>query len=236
LDRLQVALVLGLFDDRDALRELRALPRSLPEAVDEIVCLTPAFEPPPDVERGLSAIRVRVARLSSFDSQISLSDLMHPPARTVPLVPLSAEQELEALAAGFTCRWPIVITGARAKGGANIVEINGEKRPLGSATFPLFVRLLAGLFETTHGFLPKGRMLGGGGLADEGYYTSDGMDQAIGRLRNALGPFRSLVEVTGRMIRISAHPGYVRLGIEALASHPDDRVQDLTRRIAATRR
>ena len=237
VDKARVALVLGLFDDRDATAELRALRGILPDAADEIVCLALAFEPPPDIERMLAAIRVRVIPLAGFDGDRSLRDLLRPHARTVPLVTLSAGQEDEAVAAGFTRRWPIVITGRRAKGGANIVEINGDERQFGRATFPLFMRLVAGLFETPNGYLPKGQMRGAGGLAAEGYYTSDGMEPAIGRLRDALGPeFRALIEVSGGMIRLSTHPEYLRVALDVLSRHPDKRIHVLAAQITATKR
>lgn len=232
VDEARVALVLGLFDGRDAMGELRALRGILPDAADEIACLTPAFEPPLDAERMLAAIRVRVIPLAGFDGDRSLRDLLRPPARTVPLVTLSAEQEEEALTAGLLCHWPIIITGRIAKRGLNIVEINGKERHLGRAAFPLFMRLVTALFETANGYVPKGRMREAGGLAAEGYYRSDGMEPAIGRLRDALGPeFKSLVEVHNGAIRLSVHPAYVRCAPELETAHADPRVRDLVARM-----
>lgn len=230
----RVALVLGLFDERDAMNELRAVPGVLPEAVDEIVCLTPGYDAPPTDARALAAIRVRTSRLDRFDPQGSLSDLLRTPTRTVPLITLTEEQEHEFADAGFKCRWPIVIHGATGKGGTNIIEIDGQERPLGRAMFPLFMRLVTGLFETENGYLPVGRLRGGGGLAREGYYSSDGAYQAIDRLRSALGAgCQELVEVAGGAIRLSTHPGYVRVECDVLAQHRDARVQQLAARIAA---
>lgn len=234
MDGARIALVLGLFDDRDAVRELRALPGALPEAVDEVVCLTPTFEPWPEIERALAAIHVRTSRLSGFSMQVSLSELLRPPARTVPLVTLTAAEEQEFLAAGFTCRWPIVVTGRTAAHGANIIEINGEERRFGPATFMLFMRLVAGLSETTGGYVRKGKMGrgGGGGLAAEGYYTEEGMEGAIGRLRQALGSeFKMLVEVGRGMVRLSTHPRYIKASHELLANHSSDVIQTLSARI-----
>ena len=151
----------------------------------------------------------------------------------VPLATLTEDQEHEFADAGFKCRWPIVICGATGKGGTNIIEIEGQERPLGRAMFPLFMRLVTGLFETENGYLPVGRLLGGGGLAREGYYSSDGAYQAIHRLRSALGAgYQELVEVAGGTIRLSTHPGYVRVECDVLAQHRDARVQQLTARIA----
>lgn len=230
----QVALVLGLFDDRDAARELRALPGALPEAVDDVVCLAPAYVPPPDIERSLAAIRVRTLRLERFDSQGSLADLLRAPSRTAPLVILTDSQELEFAAAGFRCRWPIVVDGRAAKGGANVVEVAGSECRFGPATFRLFMRLLAASFETANGYLPVGQLRGGGGLAAEGYYSSEGAYQAHNRLRDALGTnYRELLEVGGGMIRLSTHRGFVRVESDKLARHRDPRVQDLAARIAA---
>lgn len=229
----RVALVLGLFDERDAMNELRALPGVLPEAVDETVCLTPGYDASPADARALSAIRVRTSRLDRFDPQGSLSDLLRTPTRTVPLVTLTEEQEHEFADAGFKCRWPIVIRGETVKGGANIVEIDGQERRLGRAMFPLFMRLVTGLFETENGYLPVGRLRANGGLAAEGYYKSDSMYQAHGQLRAALADYADLVEVGDRMIRLSTHWGYVRVHCDTLARHRDARIQDLATRIAA---
>jgi hypothetical protein len=237
LDDKRLALILGLFDDRDALRELRALPKSLPppESANEIVCLTPAFQPSPEEELALAAIHVRVARLSGFSLQGTLQELLRPPALTVPFVALSPEQEQEAVAAGFQCRWPILVTGRVAERGTNVVEVNGTERRLSPKTFPLFMRLATALYETENGYIAMGSMRGGGGLAGEGYYPSDEVYQANDRLRNALGKFRSLVEVSGGMIRLSTHPRYIDVNHQLLAQHPNDAVQALSARILRAR-
>ena len=117
--------------------------------------------------------------------------------------------------------------------GANIVEIEGKERRLERATFALFLRLVTALFETANGFLPKGSMRGTAGLAAEGYYTSDGAEQAIGRLRKALRPeFDSLIEVSAGNIRLSTHRRYVKVSGPTLAQHADKRVQALAQRIS----
>ena len=234
IDDQRFALVLSLFDDRDAMRELRALPGALPVSVDEVVCLTPTFEPSPDETLALSAIHVSVARVDTFDTKVSLRELLRPARRTVPLVTLTTEQQAEARAATFRCSWPIVVTGQVAKGGTNVVEIAGAECRLGRAAFPLFMRLLTGLFESENGYLPVGRLRGGGGLAGEGYYKSESTYQAHDQLRGALGDeYEELVEVGGGMIRLSVHRGYVRVDCEVLAQHRDARVRQLAARIAA---
>lgn len=231
-DNRRVALVLGLFDDRDAMRELRALPGALPVSVDGVVCLTPTFEPSPDETLALSAIHVRVARVDTFEKKVSLQEPLRQAQRTVPLVTLSTDQQAEARAAAFRCSWPIVVTGRVAKRGANVVEINGTERRLSPRTFPLLVRLVAALVETDNGYVPMGSMRGGGGLASEGYYPSDEVHQANSRLRDALGPYRDLVEVSGGQIRLSTHPKYITTDYRQLARHPNTAVQALSLRIS----
>ncbi len=233
VDGRRVGLVLGLFDERHALNELRALPGVLPDGGHEILCVTPTYAPPPEVERHLAAIHVRTMRLDSFEPKDSIADLMRPATQMVPLVALTDVQEQEFRAAAFQCRWPIVIFGQTAKGGLNVIEIDGDERRLGRATFPLFMRLVTGLFETENGFVPVGRFRGGGGLADEGYYKSESAYQALNQLRMALGDeFRELVEVGDQMVRLSTHRAYVRVDCDVLAQHRDDRIRELAKRIS----
>lgn len=230
----RIGVVLGLFDDRDAVRELRALPRTISDAVDLVVCLSPAFQPTPEVALQLRALGVSVLPLDRLDVRKAIEQHLAMPSRTVPLVVLSPDEEREFTAARFRCRWPIVVTGETGKGGTNVVEIAGTTLTLGPVLFPLFMRLLTALFETENGFLPVNQPRRGKGLAGEGYYRFDRAYQTHGDFRAALGDrFRDLVEVGGEMIRLSTHRAYVQVDCEVLILHRDVRVQDLARRVAA---
>jgi len=145
-DRLALAFVLGLFHEhRTALTHLRALPSSLPSRYDRFVVACPTFTPTPFEQRGLESLDVFV-------------------------VPLN-EREFEARR--FCSRHAIHITGRIVRRQANVVQVGSADVPVTERPFQLFMRLVAGLFETDDGFLPRGSMKHGGGLADEGYYTSE---------------------------------------------------------------
>ena len=68
-------------------------------------------------------------------------------------------------------------------------------------------------------------------MAQEGYYPSDEVRQANGRLREALGPYQDLVEVNGGYIRLSTHPRYVTIDCQQMRRHPDERVRNLAGQI-----
>ena len=74
----------------------------------------------------------------------------------------------------------------------------------------------------------------GGGLASEGYYSAEGAEPALGRLRapfaTALGPAidtTEFLEVGDGKLRISTHPRYVTWDRDQLLTNKDDRVLEL---------
>ena len=73
---------------------------------------------------------------------------------------------------------------------------------------------------------------GGGGLAEEGFYTPDGIEQAWSRLRAPLRPeLAALIERRGGRVRLSTHRRYVSWDRRRLAEHVDDRVHALVRQL-----
>ncbi len=141
------------------------------------------------------------------------------PPRFVPSIVLSDEEERQFSDAGFRCRWPIHVTGRRGARGTNVVEIDGRKLRLRDKPFRLFVRLAVALHETADGWVSAGSMKHGGGLADEGFYTSDGGEKAWKQLRDPLRPqFNSLIERHGGRARLSTHRHYVTWDARCLAS------------------
>jgi len=128
------------------------------------------------------------------------------------------------------------ISGRLERRNTNIIEVGIIRVPLSLAEFKLFVRLAAARFESDDGFAFKGRMRSGGGLAEEGYYSPAGMDQAISRLRK---PFRSLpgvraeelIEVVNGRVRLSLDRDSLSWNADALARHPDAKIRALTDRL-----
>jgi hypothetical protein len=68
-----------------------------------------------------------------------------------------------------------------------------------------------------------------------------GFDQALGRIRRSfrgriggLSP-KQFIEVRRRRVRLSTHPRLIAVDCDALATHPDERVQTLALRIKQVR-
>lgn len=109
------------------------------------------------------------------------------PTRQRPRVILTDEEEREVQLHGFKSRLPINITGKREPRSANVVEVAGEPVTVTDQPFKLFMRLVVASFEKPDGLVARGSMKTTSGLAAEGYYHAEGMEQAIDRLRR---PFR----------------------------------------------
>lgn len=77
------------------------------------------------------------------------------------------------------------------------------------------------------------------GLVAEGFYTEDGAEQAVSRLRAPFGPALQVlkptefIEVRGGQIRLSTHRRFVSCDREMMLDHPDQTVRDLTERIVS---
>jgi hypothetical protein len=118
-----------------------------------------------------------------------------------------------------------------------VVTIGGHEVILPDAEFKLFLRLVAALYETKDGFVDRGQMKQGGGLAEEGIYFPEELDQAVGRLRWRLGPAleglksTKYIEVQRKKIRLSTHRVCVSVDREALQKHPDDQIRQLAGRL-----
>jgi len=138
-------------------------------------------------------------------------------------VALSDPEEREFSDASFRCRWPMHVTGRRLGRGSNVLHINGHEVLITDKPFRLFLRLVVALHERPDGWVSTGSVRHGGGLADEGYYTSDGLEQAWSRLRGPLrAEFNSLIERSCGRVRLSTHRRFVTWDAERLADHDAD--------------
>ena len=116
-----------------------------------------------------------------------------------------------------------------------IVEVDGAEVELTPVPFRLFLRLALALHTEPGGWVDRGTMKQGGGLASEGFYNPEGAEAALGRLRDpfstALGPTLKATEFLevrgGGRLRISTHPKYVTWDRRQLLTHPDERVLKL---------
>jgi hypothetical protein len=239
MDGQLVAVVLALVSEpRQAGQHLTALPGYLPGVHDRIAAVCPSYLPTQGERRRLESLQVFVVTPDDTDLfKVDVSQVLLQLPRKAPRIVLSDEEEEQFDACGFKSRFPIVITGRRERRTGNVLEVGGARVVLTDAPFKLFLRLVAALHETQDGFLPRGSMLDGGGLVVEGFYTEDGVDQALNRLRAPFGPaLRELkptefIEVRGGRIRLSTHRRFIAYDRERLLGHSDQMVRDLTERI-----
>lgn len=241
MDGQLVAFVLALVSEpRQARQHLTALPGYLSGAHDRIAAVCPSYLPSQVERRRLESLQVFVVSPDDTDLfKVDVSQVLLQPPRKAPRIVLSDEEEEEFGACGFKSRLAIVITGRRERRAGNVLEVDGARVGLTDTPFKLFLRLVAALHETRDGFLPRGSMLNRVGLVAEGFYTEDGVEQAVSRLRAPFGPaLRDLkptefVQVRGGQIRLSTHRRFVSCDREMLLGHPDQAVRDLTERIAS---
>lgn len=153
------------------------------------------------------------------------------------ILELSAPEEAEFTVAHFHGRLPIVITGKPAKRASNVLEIDGHHIELADADFVLLLRLVQALYEAADGFVTKGGGARPGGLADEPDLVPAGIEQAIGRLRQAVQPVlgdldpKALIEVVRGRVRLSTHRRFVEIHRERLTQHRHPVVQRVLSRI-----
>jgi hypothetical protein len=234
MDGQLIAFVLALFSgSRQAGQHLTALPGYLPGGHDRILAISPSYLPTQHERRRLESLKVFVVTPDDADLfKVDVSQVLLQLPRKAPRIVLSDEEEEEFDACGFKSRLPIVITGRRERRAGNVLEVGGARVVLTDAPFKLFLRLVAALHETQDGFLPRGSMLDSGGLVAEGFYTEDGVDQALSRLRAPFGPaLRELkptefIEVKGGRIRLSTHRRFVSCDRERLLGHSDQMVRE----------
>lgn len=154
-----------------------------------------------------------------------------------PSIRLSEDDEQELQQHRFKSRLVIQVTGQTEGRKGNVVRVDGAEVILPDAEFRLLVRLIVALYETEDGFVPRGSLSSGGGLADEGIYFAEGLDQAVGRLRWRLAPaFRGLkgtevIEVSRKQIRLSTHRRFVIVDRGRLLQHPDGVIRPLVNRL-----
>jgi hypothetical protein len=238
-DDLSLAFVLALLpEERSARRVLTALPNLLSGMHDRIVAVCPSYFPTQAERRHLESLQVFVVTPNDVDLfKVDLSQVLREPLRKAPRIVLSDKEEEEFGTHGFKSRLPIVITGRTERRAGNVVEVGGAAVVLTDVPFRLFLRLVVALYETENGFLPRGSMMGGGGLVAEGFYTEEGLDQAVHRLRVRFGPAlpdlkpTQFIEIRGGQLRLSTHPRYIACERDRLLRHADQMVRDLAERI-----
>jgi hypothetical protein len=237
-DGRRVAVILGLFcDGRRAAEQLRALPDLLPGSYEAFVVACPSFVLNPHQQRRLEARDIYIAPVGADDLAIDLNAALARPRHRAPQVILSDDEEREVELHGFKSRLPIRITGKREPRSANVVEVAGEPVSVTDQPFKLFVRLVVALFEKPDGFVERGSMKTTSGLAAEGYYHPEGMEQAAARLRSQFrGALKRLsanafIEARRGMIRLSTHFRFVSWDSEALLLHHDREIKRLITRL-----
>jgi len=149
-----------------------------------------------------------------------------------PTVVLNAKQEEEFQRWGYKCRLPIIITGEPAKRKMNKLTINGFDAFVGDISLMILLRLVIQLNKTGVGTVSKAS------LVSAGYVTFTGKEQAIERLRKALGrvlrPYtgHDLIESYGSgAIRLSIHPSLVKYDKRKLSQHYNEKIKRLARRL-----
>jgi 7-cyano-7-deazaguanine synthase in queuosine biosynthesis len=156
---------------------------------------------------------------------------------TRPVIRLSEAEEHEFRQHRFKSRLVIQVTGQTEGRKSNVVRVDGAQVILPDAEFRLFVRLIVALYEAEDGFVARGSLRSGGGLAEEGIYFAEELDQAVGRLRWRLGPAlqglkgTQFVEVSRKRVRLSTHRCFVIVARERLLQHPDGVIRLLATRL-----
>lgn len=151
----------------------------------------------------------------------------------LPLVTLSEQEQEEFKRYRFKSQLPVHITGQTEGRKSNVITIGGHEVILPDAEFKLFLRLAVALYQSVDGFVDRGQMKQGGGLANEGIYFAEMLDQAASRLRCRLGPAleglkaTKYIEVQRKRIRLSTHRACVSVDQEALLKHPNDQIRSL---------
>lgn len=236
-DARKLAVILGLFREHsDAVRRLRALPASLP-SYDGFLVACPSFVPMPSTRRELESLHMHLVLLGPDHLTVDLAQATKHRPRREPRVILTELEEHEFHTCGFNSRLPTHITGRRKKQKQNIVEIAGQETPISDVPFRFFLRLVVALFETPDGYVYRGGMNSRRGLAAEGYYKPEGLEQATARLRDSFqGALKQLdpidfIEVRAGMMRLSTHLRYVSWDSGSLSQHHDAKIKKLTMRL-----
>ena len=226
-----LVFILGLYRHDDvAERVLRQLVKE-PLAADVAVVLSAGYEPPPSLREEVRTHAVITMRL--------------PPGLTVPdplfkrtsasvLPDLTNAEEREFIEQGYLCRVGVHLPGRKRKQ-RMIVEVDGAEVELTLVPYRLFLRLSLALHTKPGGWVDRGTMKQGGGLASESFYNPEGAEPALGRLRDpfstalgsTLNKATEFLEVRGGRLRISTHPKYVTWDRRQLLTQPDEGVLKL---------
>lgn len=150
---------------------------------------------------------------------------------------ISEEEERGFQSHRFKTRVGVYVTGRTEGRRGNVINVDDSEVILTDVPFRLFLRLVVALNESEDGFVGTGSIKEGGGLAEEGLYESEGLEQAISRLRTpfrtALGSTRptEFVERKRGMIRLSTPRPFLAFDREELNKHSDATVRELAMRL-----
>ncbi len=241
IDSLSLAFCLGLIPgERSALRKLAAVPNLVSNVYDRFIVVCPTFAPSEVSRRQFESLQIFIVPLGETDIFVpDYGAALSGPKAKAPHVILSDIEEHEFEAARFQSRLPIHITGETVRRKSNLVEVAGCRVALPAAAFKLFLRLVLALCESKDGFLLREALRFGAGIDGEEVLAPEGLDQALGRLRE---PFRAalgdlvptqFIEVHGGKTRLSTHRRYVLFDRERLLEHENQEIVALARRLPA---
>jgi hypothetical protein len=183
-----LVVVLALLGIQDLNPHLDVLPQLLTEAYERIVVLCPGFRPRQKQIRQFESKRITLVALDDEDPfNIPPSAFGWPAGSSVGQLTQDEQAELARLELKTSVRVHVTtLPGSRG-----IVSVNGLGVQLTPSRFRLFMRVLAARFEAEAGWVAIGSLKSGRGLADEGFYTSEGVYQAWARLRE---PFKAALQ------------------------------------------
>jgi hypothetical protein len=228
-------ILLGLFGVRQARLHLRGLPRQLLDSHDRLVVLCAGFTPPGRMLREFEPQRVLLAEMDNLRPLMIDGAIFRGRSRAGQTDGLTEAERAEMARLGLLTSVTVYVTGRSVSD--HVVRVNGLDARLTRTPFCLFLRLMIALYEAQDGFVPVGRMMHGGGLADEGFYRSEGVSQAWNRMRTAfrtalLGiPTTNFLEVRNGQGRISTLRSRVSWDTNALLGSGDTRICELAERL-----
>jgi hypothetical protein len=135
---------------------------------------------------------------------------------------------------GLNTSVSIHIMGQPRAGG--LIRVNGLNVQLTPVPFHLFMRLVVARFESEGGWVAAGTLKGGGGLANEGFYKPESLNQAWKRMRD---PFAAALRgiSTTDLFKLESGQGRIstlrsRITWDAsLLNSGDEKTKELARRL-----
>lgn len=234
----RLGFFLGFFlDDASCLQHVATLPSLVSRDYDRFVVACPAFIPTPTTRTRLESINIFVVPLGTVDPfALDYERVLVKPPRKIPRVVLSTREEGEFQRRGFRSRLHIRLTGRTTGRASNLVEVAGRAVEIGDVPFSRFLRLVLGVFETNDGYLLL-ESANQPSLAGEGLFDTEGIDQAISRLRSMFKGYLAdlkdddFIERHRGRIRLSTHRRFITYDRLLLLGHHDARVKEYAARL-----